>query len=98
MSPLGDDRYASTGNAGADLGEVTLRRERDVLVSSFVDELDEDDDGDASEIVVERLPAVLGLSSTDLDRCAEDADETDPGLLADGSVAKDRLPRVIAGR
>ena len=98
LSPLGDDRYTSTGDDGVDLGEVTLRREGDVLVSSFVDEFDEDDDGDTSEIVVERNASVVGLSSTDFDRCREDAVATDPGLFADGPAAKDGLPRVIAGR
>ena len=69
LESVGGDVYRLVGGGFDEADEGTLVRSGDVLRVSYVDEFDEDDDGDTTEIVTETWPVVVNLSSTDFNEC-----------------------------
>ena len=67
--PLGEDRYVLQQESGDSNEPTTIVRDGPELVFSFVDRLDDDDDGDVEEVVEERFQSAEGLSSADFNVC-----------------------------
>ena len=84
LLPRGDDEYALVHEGKATEETLRMRREGDALVVAYLDEFDDDRDGDVLETLENRLPVAAGLSSVDFTVCTdEQIDRWIEDLVAD---------------